>query len=1166
MTCAPTPFPLPSVLTLLRETPAGEIYFLADKYTVSEGFRACSLAVITGITVRQGGQELAVNVGDHGVVTLSAQSDRLVVSGNGLHNKQLLVAVWAILKRLVTPGSLAHVPFSERHLADVARMLRLEPPPVPAPSPRNERELPVKHYPERAVPRFTSTASKPVKPFPGPTAYRLILSDKSGVIHGQVRSGDTPLYPGTPCPRDLSRFLMQYYFFRASQQYFHDFTQLPGGYPIVLKRSDGTEVPVTFREDVPRSARVQFDLVDGMVTIRRALDGAGESPAEVQVAGDCLFDLEAGAIHPFRSAEAWQFLNSVRDELSAMKETLSGETFRWESGVVTVDAAFFSAAAIRVNLSVFPTFAECCRFAASGVPADPLLQIRPTFFISIASDLNQETIRLSPQGEAMGLPFPLSAEMFWLLSPAHRYRLSQPLKAKKRVMAMLEGCFAALAAPTAAAGIKAIRSVLAPPDFARRKIKTEAKEVVQSFLDSAYRRVIVLQAAPDGWRFVADDRKEQVRLVELLYQFFGLDGFGGESRFPAELAIPRGELLLRLGELSVRLKAAGFDLRFGGALLQQGEWEFIVEAAPSPGEGSIDWFELRPEIRCNGALLSEEELKSLLDGGMLHQGEALFLLGDEQRRILELLVGGGQAGGKKKKKKSEPVRIPRLQILDWLELRSHGVTLRLPPEMEQLITSLTRLERLPERPLPAGLNATLRPYQKEGYGWLGFLYDHHFGACLADDMGLGKTIQAICLLTGLAEGRITSLAPEGTPHLIVVPPSLLFNWESEIARFAPLHRVVTYTGQKRSLEFGDADIVLTSYGILQRDADKLAEIPFHVIIFDEAQQVKNLQTATTAAARRLNGRFTLALTGTPMENHLGEYFAIMDLSLPGLLGSYEEFRRKIDIRGFGGIDTLIRRTRPFVLRRTKQMIVDELPPRIETDLYLELTPKQRALYQKTVEEVRGTIAEAFGARAAGQARMIALTAILRLRQICLCPSLFIKGKVDSPKLEALADQLAELRDEGHSALVFSQFTGFLDIIEEGLKKQGLDCLRLDGSTPVPKRKHLVRSFQESDGPRVFLISLKAGGKGLNLTRATYVYHLDPWWNPAVENQASDRAHRIGQTAQVTVTRLIMRHTVEEKMMALKQRKLKLYQALLDDASGAGGAALTKEDFDFLLGA
>ena len=1172
MTNEPTPFSLPSVLALLRETPAGEIYFLADKHTISEGFRVCSLAVITSVAVRQGGQVLVVKVGGNGVVTLSVSSGRLVVSGTGLNNKQPLVAVWAILKRLVTPGSLGHVHFSESHLAAVAHMLRLDPPPPtstppppPTASPRTELERYRERNTRRAAPRSASTALKPVKP-PSPGAYRLILSDQSGAIHGQVRCGDIPLYPGMPAPRDLSRFLAQHYFFRATQQYFHDFTHLPGNYPLVLKRADGTEVPVSYHEDAPRCARVLFDLANGIVTIRRTLDGDTDALSELRVSGECVFDLKSGAIHPFRYNESWQFLDAALGELLGLDEMTGGGHVRQEADTVTVDAAFFSTAAIRANLSGFTSFAESCRFTANGIPADPLLQINPTFFTTIASDLSGETIRLLSQGEAMGLTFPLSSEMFRLLSPEHRFRLSQPLKAKKRLVAMLEGGFAALAAPTSAARTQAIRAALASSDFIKRKIKTEAKEIVQGFLNSGTRRVLVLQATPEGWRFVADDRKEQARLVEILYRFFGLDAFGGE--FPAELLIPREELLLRMGELAGRLKTAGFELRFGGALLQQGEWEFTVEATPSPGDSSIDWFELRPEIRCNGALLGEEELKALLDGGMLQQGEALFLLDDEQRRILELLVSGREVGVKKKKRKTEPVRIPRLQILDWLELRAHGVTLRLPPEMEQLIGSLTRLERLPERRLPAGLNATLRVYQKEGYDWLAFLYEHRFGACLADDMGLGKTIQAICLLTGLNEGRITSIAPQGTPHLIVVPPSLLFNWESEIARFAPAHRVVTYTGLKRTLDFGDADIVLTSYGILQRDADKLSEINFHVIIFDEAQQLKNLQAATTTAARRLNGRFTLALTGTPMENHLGEYYAVMDLSLPGLLGSYEEFRRKIDIKSFGGIDTLIRRTKPFILRRTKQMIADELPPRIETNLYLELTPKQRALYQKTVEEVRGTIAEAFEARAAGQARMIALTAILRLRQICLCPSLFVKGKVDSPKLEALGDQLVELRDEGHSALVFSQFTGFLDIIEEGLKKLGLDYLRLDGSTPVPKRKHLVRSFQESEGPRVFLISLKAGGKGLNLTRATYVYHLDPWWNPAVENQASDRAHRIGQTAQVTVTRLIMRHTVEEKMMALKERKLKLYQALLDDATGAGagGASLTKEDFDFLLGA
>ena len=376
-----------------------------------------------------------------------------------------------------------------------------------------------------------------------------------------------------------------------------------------------------------------------------------------------------------------------------------------------------------------------------------------------------------------------------------------------------------------------------------------------------------------------------------------------------------------------------------------------------------------------------------------------------------------------------------------------------------------------------------------------------------------------------------------------------------------------YSGGSRSTaEFAQHDVIITSYGIIQRDCDILADQLFNVLIFDETQVVKNLQAATTNAVRKLKGSFTLALTGTPVENHLGEYFAIMDLCLPGLLGTREEFSRKISKDGPAGTARLIGRTRPFVLRRTKQLIAEELPPKIEMDIPLELTTKQSAFYQRTVEEVRGKIKEAYESHAPAQARIIALTAILRLRQICLAPALASPGASSaSPKLEFLAEQLAELRDEGHSALVFSQFTGYLDLIEKGLLEQGFTCLRLDGSTPVPHRKKLVDTFQKSVEPTVFLISLKAGGKGLNLTRATYVYHMDPWWNPAVENQASDRAHRIGQTEQVTITRLIMRHTIEEKMMALKAQKTQLYKAILEDGASGGGAGLTREDFDFLLG-
>jgi non-specific serine/threonine protein kinase len=258
-----------------------------------------------------------------------------------------------------------------------------------------------------------------------------------------------------------------------------------------------------------------------------------------------------------------------------------------------------------------------------------------------------------------------------------------------------------------------------------------------------------------------------------------------------------------------------------------------------------------------------------------------------------------------------------------------------------------------------------------------------------------------------------------------------------------------------------------------------------------------------------------------------------------------------------------------VLRRTKEKIAAELPDKVEIDLHLEMTELQKSLYQQTVAEIRSEVAAAYNRQTAAQARITALAALTRLRRLCLDPRL-VGGKgegieASSPKIEALREQLSELREEGHSVLVFSQFTSFLDLVEPALEEQGLPFLRLDGSTPVGERKKLVETFQQSEEPLVFLLSLKAGGRGLNLTRATYVVHLDPWWNPAVENQASDRAHRIGQTRKVTVLRLLMRHTVEEKMMLLKGRKERLYKALLEGGRSDGGAPLTREDFEFLVG-
>jgi non-specific serine/threonine protein kinase len=483
---------------------------------------------------------------------------------------------------------------------------------------------------------------------------------------------------------------------------------------------------------------------------------------------------------------------------------------------------------------------------------------------------------------------------------------------------------------------------------------------------------------------------------------------------------------------------------------------------------------------------------------------------------------------------------------------------------------LARFEGIEERPLPERLGTELRQYQKEGYYWLSFLFEHRFGACLADDMGLGKTVQAICLLGAMKEGKIASTSQTAGESrrrfLIVVPPSLIFNWEREIERFYPDIKVYVYRGRSRSLADTGYDAMITSYGLIRKDIAKLKDIGFEVIVFDEAQAIKNIFADTTHAVRQLKGRFKVALTGTPVENHIGEYFSIMDLVLPGLLGDYREFQGRAR-EGISNLLPVVRdRTGPFVLRRTKERILTELPPKIERDVYLELTEQQKKFYTRTVQEVRSTIDAAYRMKTASQARIIALTAIMKLRQICLTPQLLVEDlKEPGPKIEFLKETLDELCTESHSSLVFSQFTSFLDLVEAELRDRGLPLFRLDGSTPLNKRKTIIDGFQESPVPAVFLLSLKAGGQGLNLTRGSYVFHLDPWWNPAVENQAADRSHRIGQSKKVIVTRLLMRHTVEEKMMALKSRKLSLYRALMDAPEKSGVKGVTREDFDFLLG-
>jgi non-specific serine/threonine protein kinase len=395
---------------------------------------------------------------------------------------------------------------------------------------------------------------------------------------------------------------------------------------------------------------------------------------------------------------------------------------------------------------------------------------------------------------------------------------------------------------------------------------------------------------------------------------------------------------------------------------------------------------------------------------------------------------------------------------------------------------------------------------------------------------------------------------------------LLFNWRSEIERFSPTLSVAEYSGGSRDIErLQGVDIALTTYDLVRRDIDAFARVAFHALVLDEAQNVKNPSAARAQAVARLKRRFTLCLTGTPLENHVGEYYSILNLALPGIFGAYDSFRTRLA----QGDAAILARARPFVLRRSKSEILTELPPKTEQDVYLEMSEEQKEIYTRVVGEVREEVLKAYGHKTRGQAGIMALAALLRLRQVCVSPEL-LGHKLDepAPKMSALLAALCELYEEGHAALVFSQFTRGLDAAQRVLEAAGLPTIRLDGSTPTVERKKLVCAFQEDKEPSFFLISLQAGGVGLNLTRANYVFHLDPWWNPAVENQASARAHRMGQRHAVLVQRFLMSHSVEEKMSGLKQRKQALFDQIMD-VSGRqderGLPLLTREDFDFLTG-
>jgi superfamily II DNA or RNA helicase len=581
-------------------------------------------------------------------------------------------------------------------------------------------------------------------------------------------------------------------------------------------------------------------------------------------------------------------------------------------------------------------------------------------------------------------------------------------------------------------------------------------------------------------------------------------------------------------------------------------------------QSGIDWFDLHAQMDFDGVSASLPNLLAAVRRGQnyIELGDGTFGLLPEAwvKRFSSLADLGASTDG--------TVRFSRSQALLLDALLAEQEHLRLDEPFAAYRERLRSFAGVEALPAPATFQGTLRDYQRHGLGWFHFLDELSLGGCLADDMGLGKTIQVLAML----ELDRTKPRDEETPHrpsLVVVPKSLVFNWIDEAQRFTPQLQVHNYTGLQRAAVREDmlrADVIVTTYGTLRRDIVDLKDTQFNYVILDEAQAIKNSASQMAKASRLLKARRRLALTGTPIENHLGELWSLFEFLNPGMLGRSSAFAalcksaKDVD---HDSLSQLARAIAPFVLRRTKDQVLKELPEKTEQTLFCELSPRERQDYDQLKNYYRAQLSSVIDTKGLEKSKIHVLEALLRLRQAACHPGLIDKKKVNasSAKIELLLEQLQEVIGEGHKALVFSQFTSLLAIVKKKLDEAGIRYEYLDGQTQ--KRKAVVERFQSPQGSPVFLISLKAGGHGLNLTAADYVYILDPWWNPAVEMQAIDRTHRIGQTRRVFAYRIIASDTVEEKVLALQESKRELADAIIT-ANDSLIRRLTADDLQVIL--
>ncbi len=566
-------------------------------------------------------------------------------------------------------------------------------------------------------------------------------------------------------------------------------------------------------------------------------------------------------------------------------------------------------------------------------------------------------------------------------------------------------------------------------------------------------------------------------------------------------------------------------------------------------KSNLDWFEV-------GLVIDENDLQIIQNADLgeeyILSNNGLVLLDTKEKELLKFMkkytkhesINAETTSGNMKR---FSLNFKRSRIFELFELKKHGIEGALTPEEEQICQNLLNMEEMPVYPIPQKFIDVPREYQVTGYQWLRFLFENRFGACLADDMGLGKTLQTIMFLE--------SIIDQVEKVLVVCPVSILLNWKNEISKFSTLD-VDIYYGDGRSLD-PEKKIILTSYGVMKKESyTTFSDLHFDILIMDEVQHLKNIRSQGATAARNLQSKFRICLTGTPVENDLSEFYNIMDLSIPGIWGDLSLFKSSSSKKS----RLIARQTvRPFILRRTKEQVLTELPEKIENHVYLNFNEEEKEHYLTTLGQIRKKMHTVQQGRKYSEI----LKSLLQLRQLCLWQN---HKFLSSTKIDFLMENLEQLIEEGHKVLVFSQFTTYLDHIQNKIRERSWNFARIDGSQNMKKRQAEVERFQEGEA-QVFLISLKAGGVGLNLTAASYIFLMDPWWNPAVENQAIDRAYRIGQENKLTVYRPIIKDSVEEKVIVLQNSKKELFKDLMsNEVNGENffSGKLSLEDFQQLI--